>query len=135
MKRFILLLIALLPVLLIGKSNVVKVNDIVSAETIKDTVVVTLNIPEKMHMNLQEDFCFIEGEKAEGVSFGKTIYPEGGENHDGMISYHGTIKMKKSFKVDPKVKLNKIKIYVGYQFCFDSYCEPPEEFEIELSVR
>lgn len=110
--------------------------NIVSAEVNGNQIEVTFAIPEGMHQTLQEDYFFVEVDSVAGVTFEPTVYPEGHTDADGYINYEGNVTLTKAFTVAPGVDPAAITItlWAGYQFCFPSYCEPPEEVELSLTL-
>jgi hypothetical protein len=110
--------------------------NIVSAAVHENQIEVTFVIPEGMHQTLQEDYFFVEVDSVAGVTFEPTVYPQGHPDADGYINYEGTVVLTKAFTIAPDVDPADITItlWAGYQFCFPSYCEPPEEVEISLTL-
>ena len=110
---------------------------VVKLEVVADTLIATITIPPKMHMTKQEDFVYVDIEEFEGVSLSKTIWSDGAHLDElGALSYEKQAILKRSIIRDESLMSAslKLKVFVGYQMCFDSYCEPPEEVEIELIV-
>lgn len=109
--------------------------EIVEVRLTGDTLVATINIPEKQHMARQEDFVYVEIEPQEGVTLGETEWSEGDFVDElGIINYHHKAVMKRKLTIADDLKKEQliIRVYVGYQLCFDAYCEPPEEVEVDI---
>jgi len=138
-KYIIIVILALMSLNLMAEDAVkeeVK-PQVVKLDVVADTLIATITIPPKMHMTKQEDFVYVDIEDLEGVKLGKTIWSDGAHLDElGALSYEKQAVLKRSIIRDKSLMGAplKIKVYVGYQMCFDSYCEPPEEVEIELIV-
>jgi len=103
-----------------------------------DTLTAKIDIPENMHLAKQEDFVYVEADSLAGLKLGDTIWPEGGHKDDlGIINYENEIILKRSLKISDDLRTTgfTLKIYVGYQMCYDSYCELPEELEFEVKYK
>jgi len=104
-----------------------------------DTIEASFVIPEDMHQTVQEDYFYLDVDPIEGITFEETIYPTEEPDKDGYVNLHGTVKLTKKFTIADGIDISKInvKIYTGFQLCFDSYCEPPvdSEFELPLSSK
>ncbi|MBN2461402.1 MAG: hypothetical protein JXB60_07320, partial [Candidatus Cloacimonetes bacterium] len=77
-------------------------DQIVSARIIPGQIEVTYNIPAGYHLTLQEDYFYVEAEEQEGITFAKTIYPEGHKDAEGNVEYHGLVTLVKKFTVIPE---------------------------------
>ncbi|MCD6182230.1 MAG: hypothetical protein J7K89_07610 [Candidatus Cloacimonetes bacterium] len=129
-KALALLIMAMMILICSARDNIV-------TATIQDTVLeVTFAIPEGMHQTLQEDYFFVDVDSVSGVTFEPTVYPEGHPDADGYINYEGTVTLTKKFSIAESIDPATISItlWAGYQLCFPSYCEPPAEVEISLSL-
>lgn len=103
-----------------------------------DTLMAKITIPKDMHMTKQEDFVYVEADSVAGVTFGDTIWPQGGHLDElGILNYEGEVILKRPFTVTEEAKKNgcTLKVYVGYQMCFATYCKPPEEIEFTLEFK
>ena len=101
----------------------------------KGMITVTFIIPEGMHQSLQEEYFYIEAEKAEGIEFLPTHYPDGIEK-DGIIEYFDSVTLTQDFTVSDDAIIGdlQITVYAGYQFCDDAgMCHFPEEDKLVLS--
>lgn len=132
-----LLVLTMLLILALGLFASEKLDKLTSVEVKDSTIVATYTIPEGMHMFLQKDFFYLDVDEMEGVVFGETVYPEGHADEDGYISLVGTVQLTKKFTLKEGVELDdmNVKIYVGYQMCFDSYCEPPVDLEATIPLK
>ncbi|MCF7919012.1 MAG: hypothetical protein K9N06_03745 [Candidatus Cloacimonetes bacterium] len=111
--------------------------EIVKLELVADTLVATITIPETMHMAKQEDFVYIDIEPVEGVILGETIWSDGGHPDEfGVLNYEKQAVLKRQITLSDTLKLTGVKLvtFVGYQMCYATYCEPPQEVEIELDI-
>ncbi|RLC49436.1 MAG: hypothetical protein DRZ79_06015, partial [Candidatus Cloacimonadota bacterium] len=111
-------------------------NNVVSAKISGSQIEVTFKIPEGLHQSLQKEYFYLEADSIPGIVFEPTVYPAGKKEHD-LINYYGSVTLTKKFKVDKNVdpNLNSLKIYAGYQFCYDSgSCLFPEEVELDLPI-
>jgi len=103
-----------------------------------DTLYAKITIPADMHMAKQEDFVYVEVDSVAGVKFADTIWPQGGHLDElGILNYEDAVILKRAFTVSGEAakKGCTLKIYVGYQMCFATYCKPPEEIEFELVFK
>ena len=93
-------------------------------------------IPEDMHQTLQEDYFYLDVEHGDGVVFEETVYPEGHVDEDGYINFEKEVTLIKSFKLLDNAKPEDVEItvYAGYQYCYETYCEPPVEVEFEINL-
>lgn len=93
-------------------------------------------IPEKMHLTLQKDYFYLDVENGEDVVFDETVYPEGTEDEDGYINFEKEVTLTRNFTLAENVKPEDVKItvYAAYQYCYETYCEPPEEVEFEIDL-
>jgi len=135
MKKLLVLTMILL--LAAGLFANQKLDKLASVEVKDSLIVATYNIPEDMHMYLQQDFFYLDVDEMENVVFAETVYPEGHADEDGLISFEGTVQLTKKFTLNEGVKAEDVtfKLYVGYQMCYDSYCEPPVDLETELPLK
>lgn len=131
MKKIMFVMLAIFAVMVCSARE-----NIVSVAVHQNQIEVTFAIPEGMHQTLQEDYFFVEIDSVAGVTFEPTLYPEGHPDADGYINYEGTVVLTRAFTVDPGVDPTAVTItlWAGYQFCFPSYCEPPEEVEFSLTL-
>ena len=103
-----------------------------------DTLMAKIIIPKDMHMAKQEDFVYVVTDSIPGLKFGETIWPEGGHLDElGLLNYESEVILKRSFTVSDELKGKActLKVFVGYQMCFATYCKPPEELEFELDFK
>jgi len=135
MKKILVLTMLLL--LAVGLFASQKLDKLVSVEVKDSIIVATYTIPDSMHMFLQEDFFYLDVDEMENVVFEKTVYPEGHAGEDGLISFEGTVQLTKKFTLEEGVKAEDVnfKLYIGYQMCYDSYCEPPVDLETSLPLK
>ena len=139
MKYILLVILAMMCMSLMAEDAIkeeVK-PQVVKLEVVADTLIATITIPTKMHMTKQEDFVYVDIEELEGVSLGKTIWSDGAHLDElGALNYEKQAILKRLIIRDESLMGAplKLKVFVGYQMCYDSYCEPPEEVEIELIV-
>lgn len=93
-------------------------------------------IPENMHQTLQEDYFYLDVEAGDDVVFEDTVYPEGHKDADGYINFEKEVTLTRTFKLADNVKAEDVKImvYAGYQYCYETYCEPPVEVEFEINL-
>ncbi|MBT3168884.1 MAG: hypothetical protein HN952_03315 [Candidatus Cloacimonetes bacterium] len=130
-KKISLAVVLLMSVFLFAQNT----NEVVSAIINDSQIEVTFSIPEKMHINLQKDFFYVETDEIDGLNFEETIYPEGHKSADGLVQYNGNVLLIKKFSVGENAKIDNIKIYASYQMCLESgTCMFPEEVEIELPL-
>jgi len=111
-------------------------DQVVSAKIANSQIEATYIFPKGMHQTLQEEFFYIETDEIEGITFEQTIYPKGKLDKEGNIEYHGKVTLIKKFTVAEDYKGSpKIKVYTGYQLCYDAgSCLFPEEVEFELPL-
>ena len=135
MKKILLIAIVLLSSFCLF--GLVEAKDVVSVEIVNDTLQATFAIPEGLHQTIQEDYFYLDIDPIEGVTFEKTIYPEGEPDIDGYINLHGTVKLTKKFTIADGIDRSKIiiKAYTSFQLCYESYCEPPVESEFSLPLK
>jgi hypothetical protein len=103
-----------------------------------DTLIARIDIPEGMHLAKQVDFVYVEIDSIGGVTFGETIWPKGGKIDElGILNYEDELVLQRKIMLSESAIDNEInlKIYVGYQMCFDAYCLPPNEVEFELAYK
>lgn len=93
-------------------------------------------IPEGMHQTLQKDYFYLDVEPIDGVIFEETIYPEGHEDEDGYINFEKEVTLTKKFDLKDGIQPENIEIvvYAGYQYCYETYCEPPVEVEFNVNL-
>jgi hypothetical protein len=130
-----LLVIILLSISLLMAEDAEKLAEVSIAG---DTLYAKITIPAEMHLAKQEDFVYVEVDSVAGVKFGDTIWPEGGHLDElGILNYEGSVILKRAFTVSEEAQAKgcTLKIYVGYQMCFATYCKPPEEIEFELVYK
>ncbi len=139
------ILIAVLLVLTIGLSAVVKVSLQVSPDSLKPgekgTIKAIMAIPDNMHQNYvpgEYDFFYLTA-TAKNLSFGKTQYPPADRiGEDGEWIYDKKVTLTLPFTVKKDAKSGKIPIDIefGYNNCFESgACEPPETVNQKLSIK
>lgn len=105
--------------------------------SVKDGVLIAhFTIPEGMHQTLQEDYFYLDVETPEGVTFESTVYPEGHKDEDGYINFENEVSLTRRFKLAENIKAEdvKINVYAGYQYCYETYCEPPVEVEFSIDL-
>lgn len=109
---------------------------VVTAVIKNSRIEATYTFPKGMHQTLQKEYFFIETDEIAGITFEPTIYPKGKLDKEGNIEYHGEVTLIKKFTVAENFdKDTKIKIYAGYQLCYDAgSCLFPEEVEFEIPV-
>ena len=139
MKIKLLVIIMLLVSLLFVNADEIKKEviepEIVKLELVSDTLQATITIPEGMHMAKQEDFVYIEIDSVAGVKLSETIWSKGGHLDElGILNFEKQVILKRQV-IAADLKENsdlKLKVFVGYQMWFDTYCEPPKELEFEV---
>lgn len=102
-----------------------------------DTLQAVINVPEDMHMAKQPDFVYLDFDPVEGVTLGETIWSEADFIDDlGIPNFKKQAVLKRKITIAEGVDREAVvlKLYVGYQMCYDTYCEPPEELEFELKL-
>lgn len=96
---------------------------------------VTYNIPTGYYQSRQQEYFCIETDEFDGIIFEPTIYPEGEKKDDGHIIYYGSVTLIKKFIINKNIKIEKIKVYAGYQLCDSKgLCHFPEEVVLLLPV-
>jgi hypothetical protein len=131
LKIYFLVLVLVCAVLLAAQTD----ENLANAAIEADTIVATITIPPDMHLAKQEDFVYVEADSVAGLKLGDTIWI--GDPHKdelGIINYEKEVILKRPLFMADDLKANgfKIKVYVGYQICFDAFCKPPEELEFDL---
>ncbi|MFO7897084.1 MAG: hypothetical protein R6U84_09140 [Candidatus Cloacimonadales bacterium] len=135
-KRVILALLILSSAIFLWARENVTAAEVLSVKVEADSIVATFEIPEGMHLTIQEDYFYLDVDEVEGVSFEETIYPKGELDELGFENVHGTVHLIKKFTVADNVDKEKInfQIYAGFQLCYDSYCEAPVDSEFVLPL-
>lgn len=135
MKKF-LLIICLVLVSAISLFANITAEEILNVKVEADSIIVTIAIPESMHLTIQKDYFYLDVDPVEGVIFEETIYPQGEPDKDGYVNLHGTVHLIKKFTLADDIDKDEVifKIYTGFQLCYDSYCEPPVDAEFTLPL-
>ena len=137
----ICIIIIMMSVTLISNELIVIDNDyftVFTGETVE--VEITINIPTGYYAAHQEDFFGVDIVDDDGISAGRTIYPEESiETEYGYVKYAGTITLLKEVHVAANAKhgIREIELIVFYQLCLeDGTCLIPEEepFPIYLEI-
>jgi len=109
----------------------------VTAKVVGDKIVVTYNIPKKLHQELNKDLFNFVVAPVKGVEFGEIVYPnqkkkvKSGEK----VVYRGKTVLTRSFKITGSPASKKLKITASYQVCLDEgMCLMPQSVEIELTL-
>ncbi|MCF7913051.1 MAG: hypothetical protein K9M99_11020 [Candidatus Cloacimonetes bacterium] len=133
--KIVLLVIVLMSISMLMAEDADK---LATVSIVGDTLIAKITVPADMHMAKQEDFVYVEVDSIAGVEFGKTIWPQGGHLDElGIMNYKGDVLLKRPFTISEAASKKgcTLKIYVGYQMCFATYCKPPEEIEFELKFE
>ena len=97
------------------------------------------NIPEGQYSSLQEDYLYIEIEEQDGITNGKTIYPDNGTITEyGYMNYYQPIILQKEIIISRTASVgeHEIKVYFSFQRCLtDGTCLIPEEEEHVLYLN
>ncbi len=99
---------------------------------------VTYIFPEGMHQTFQEEYFYIEPTEMDGFTFGKTEYPDGHTDEDGLIEYTGTVVVKRSMQLGKDVAPGDytLNVAAGFQICNEQgSCLFPEEFEVSAPFK
>ncbi|HHE37668.1 MAG TPA: DUF255 domain-containing protein [Candidatus Cloacimonetes bacterium] len=122
--------------LLILSLTLLAQDEVVTAKIVNSQIEVTYTIQKGMHQTLQKEYFYIETDEIEGITFEPTIYPDGKKDKDGHIEYYDEVTLIKKFTIADNFKGEaKIKVYAGYQLCYDAgSCLFPEEVEFELPI-
>lgn len=143
LSLFILIVLALtfVPLVLIAdgmepEANEKKELEIVTVMVKDSQLIAHFVIPENMHLTLQKDYFYLDVENGGDVDFEATVYPQGHEDEDGYINFEKEVTLTRNFKLAENVKPSDVKIivYAAYQYCYETYCEPPEEVEFEIDL-
>jgi hypothetical protein len=141
MRLRILVVLALLTMMLLLVAEEIEKEavkpEIVKLELIADTLQATITIPETQHMTKQEDYVYIDLVPVEGVTLGATVWSEGAHLDElGFLVYEKQAVLKRQIKVAEALQMCgvNLKVLVGYQMCFPTYCEPPVEEEFDIAI-
>ena len=132
-----LLMIVIIAVAWAGDPQEVESPKVVDLVFVGDTLQATITVPKDMHMAKQADFVYLDFDPIDGVTFGETIWNEADFIDDlGIPNFKKEAILKRKIAIADSVdKKNLVlKAYVGYQMCYDAYCQPPEELEFELKL-
>ena len=107
----------------------------VTAEIIDDQVVVSFNIPDKMHQVLQKEYFKLEIEPVDGLDFGPTEYPAGIIKGKFGDEYHGLTQLKQQITVSGDFKQTTLNVNASYQLCNETgACLMPQDISLKVTI-